>query len=366
MKLKKIIEEINNWAPYQYQDSYDNSRLIVGDLNQEVSKIICALDCTEAVVQDAIKQGANLIIAHHPILFSSLKSITGSTYVERSLLLAIKKDVAILAVHTNLDAILNGVNARIGEKIGMASMEILSPKRDNLIKLSTFVPVEHVHNVRQALFDAGAGNIGGYDQCSFNMQGEGTFRGTEGSNPYIGVVGEQHVEKEFKIQVIVTKPLAQNVLSRLREVHPYEEVAYDLVQLENEHQEVGSGIIGFLKEPIPFENLLKMLSQEFNTSVLRYAGMPDKKVQRIAFCGGSGSHLLNIAAKKGADVFISSDFKYHQFFDYVDTLPIIDIGHFEFEQFTPHLIQDYLAKKFPTFAVLLTGVNTNPVKYFIS
>jgi dinuclear metal center YbgI/SA1388 family protein len=366
MKLRAIIEEINDWAPYQYQESYDNSRLIVGDLNMDVTKIICSLDCTEKVVDDALLQGANLIISHHPILFSGLKSITGATYVERTILLAIKNGIAILALHTNLDAISHGVNKKIGEKLGLKSLEVLSPKNDLLLKLCTYAPVSHAPAIKEALFRAGAGNIGAYDECSFSMNGEGTFRAGKGTNPFLGVVGERHVAQEVKIEVIVAKHLQNNVLKALKDAHPYEEIAYELIALINQNQDVGSGMIGDLLEPLSFDALLRLIAQEFNTPVIKYTGHPKKIIKRIAFCGGSGSELLKAAYQKGADVYISSDFKYHQFFDHVDTVPIIDVGHFEFEQFTPQLIQEHLAKKFPTFAVLLTGVNTNPVEYFIS
>jgi dinuclear metal center YbgI/SA1388 family protein len=340
--------------------------LICGQPGQEVNVAICALDCTEEVVQEAIDRGAQLIIAHHPIVFSGLKSFTGKNYVERTVIKAIKNDIAIYALHTNLDAVHDGVNAEIGSRLGLDDLTILQPKDNALKKLYTFVPREHSTAVRTALFEAGAGHVGAYDHCSFNTEGEGTFRAGEGTDPFVGEQQKDHTEPELKIEVIFPAYLEGKIIQQLKDCHPYEEVAFDLIRLDNVQQQVGSGMIGHLNAPVSFNELLEKVAKAFDAPVLRHTKAIKTEVQRIAYCGGSGSFLLGQAQAAKADVFITGDFKYHQFFDAEDSIAIIDIGHFEFEQFTPHLIQAYLAKKFPTFAVLLSGVKTNPVQYFIS
>ncbi len=366
MKLKDILQSLAEWAPPAYQESYDNSRLICGNPEQEIERALCTLDCTEEVVKEAIEEGANLIIAHHPIVFSGLKSLTGKDYVERTVIAAIKNDIAIYALHTNLDAVDTGVNWEIGKRLGLKNLQILSPKKEGLKKLFTFVPEAACASVREALFRAGAGHVGAYDHCSFNTRGEGTFRAGEGTNPFVGKQNEDHTEQEVKIEVIFPAHLEGRVIQALLNKHPYEEVAYDIVRLENVQPNVGSGMVGELEQPMPFDAFLKHVSHAFGAPVLRHTKAIRTEVKRVAFCGGSGSFLLAQAQRTKADVFITGDFKYHQFFDAEDSIAIIDIGHFEFEQFTPHLIQAYLAKKFHTFAVLLSGVKTNPVHYFIS
>ena len=366
MQVKDIIKAMEEWAPPSYQESYDNSGLICGTQDQEVSKVICSLDCTEAVVEEAIEKGANVIIAHHPIVFKGLTSLTGKNYVERTIIKAIKHDIAIYACHTNLDASSTGVNKMIGERLGLIDLEILSPKKGILNKLVVYVPSESLEKVRIALFDAGAGQIGAYDHCSFSSEGNGTFRGLEDSTPFVGEKGKDHIEPEHRLEVVLEGHMLSKAVAALQKNHPYEEVAYDIIPLQNKHHQVGSGMIGNLKEEISIVELLKALSQAFHCKVLKYTGGNERMVKRIAYCGGSGSFLINDSIKSGADVFITGDIKYHQFFDAEDHLAIIDIGHFEFEQFTPDLIQSFLAKNFPTFAVLLSGEKTNPVHYFIS
>lgn len=363
MHIKEVIDYLESWAPKAYQESYDNSGLIVGDKNAELTNVLVCLDSTEAVIDEAIEKNCNLVVAHHPIVFSGLKSLTGKNYIERTIIKAIKNDIAIYAIHTNLDSVSDGVNWKIGEKLGLKNLEILSPKQNMLKKIVTFVPVSHVEKVRMALFSAGAGSIGGYDQCSFGVEGEGTFRAGGNADPFVGEQGKLHVESETRIEVIVSNDKLSNVLLALQESHPYEEVAYDIFPLSNQHNQVGSGMIGELENvttELEFFNFVKIAMQ---TSSIRYTNLLHKPIKKIAFCGGSGSFLLNQAKAKGADLFITADYKYHQFFDADGEIVIADIGHFESEQFTIELIADYLTKKFTKFAVRLTEVNTNPVNY---
>jgi len=362
-----IIRDIVNWletvAPPGYQESYDNAGLIIGNFESAISSALITLDVTEAVIDEAVEYGCGLIISHHPIIFKGLKRINGNSYVERCVIKAIKNDIAIYAAHTNLDSISNGVNSKICEKIGLTNVRILSPAKEMLLKLVTFIPVNHLDKVREAVFAAGAGHIGNYDKCSYNLEGSGTFRGGEDSTPYVGDKGEFHEEKEVRFETILPKHLKNKVLKALLNAHPYEEVAYDLYPLENEFSNVGSGMIGELAFAETEENFLSELLDVFDCKVIRHTGLLGKPVRRIAVCGGAGSFLLGKAIAEGADLFITGDFKYHDFFDAENKIIIADIGHYESEQFTKEVFHEILIKKFPTFALRLSETKTNPVMY---
>jgi dinuclear metal center YbgI/SA1388 family protein len=361
--VKDVAAFLESFAPLSLQESYDNAGLIVGNPTMEVTGITICLDSTEEVILDAKKNGCNLVIAHHPIVFSGLKKLNGKNYIERTVIRAIKDDVAIYAAHTNVDNIIDGVNRVIAEKLGLTNLRVLSPKRQLLRKLTTFCPVSHLENLRQALFSAGAGQIGNYDQCSFSVDGVGTFRGNELSDPFLGKKGELSKEMESRLEVVFPADNQSSIIKALKNNHPYEEVAYYLHVLENEFQDVGSGIIGELVENQPENDFLGHVKSVMKAGVVRHTSLLGKKVKAVAICGGSGSFLLNDAIRAGADVFITADFKYHQFFDADGKIVIADIGHFESEQYTMDLFKSLILKNFSTFAVRLTEVSTNPVHY---
>lgn len=363
MKLKEITDHLESVAPLSYQESYDNAGLICGEPGMEITAALICLDSTEAVLDEAIAIGCNLIIAHHPIVFSGLKKFNGKTYVERVIMKAIRSNIAIYAAHTNLDNIHTGVNAKIAEKLGLKNCKVLLPTRSKIKRLITFCPEDHAEKVRNAIFAAGAGAIGNYDECSFNSNGVGTFRAGENTNPYVGKPGEQHHEKEVKIETIIPSHLQEKILTAMRKAHPYEEVAYDLIPLDNFNQEVGAGMIGELEIEMEEMNFLSHVKTVMAAKNLRFTALKNKKVKKIALCGGSGSFLLPDAIRAGADVFVSADFKYHQFFDSDNQIVIADIGHYESEQFTSELFYDILRKKFSTFALHLSKINTNPINY---
>ena len=364
MKIKEITNYLESVAPLHYQESYDNAGLLVGDTNREIDAALITLDCTEEVVEEAIENNYNLIIAHHPIIFSGLKKITGHNYVERTIIKAIKNDIAIYAIHTNLDNIKTGVSAKIAEILGVENCKILSPKKDLLRQLSVYCPVSDTEKVKEALFQAGAGDIGNYDECSFSAKGEGTFRANEGCDPHIGNIGERHTEKEEKIEVIFPKYKENTIISALKQAHPYEQVAYQIYILDNIHENVGAGIVGELAQKVDANRFLEMLKTKMQTDCIRHTNLVKNQIKRVAICGGSGSFLLSNAICEKADIFITADFKYHEFFDGENDIIIADIGHFESEQFTKDLIYDLLSKKFSKFAVRLSKVNTNPINYF--
>jgi len=322
------------------------------------------LDCIEAVVDEAIQKNCNLIIAHHPIIFSGLKKLNGTNYIERTIIKAIQNNIAIYACHTNLDNVKLGVNKKIADKLGLINQQILSPKKSLLKKLVTFVPPTHLDIVRESLFNAGAGNIGNYDSCSFILEGTGSFRGNENSNPFIGEKGKLSLEKETRLELIFETVNEATIISALKQNHPYEEVAYDIYQLENTYQNIGSGMVGELEKPISETDFLENLKSIFKVKVIKHTALTNKMIKKVALCGGSGSFLLKNAINSKSDIYISSDFKYHEFFDAENQILVADIGHYESEQFTPEIFYEIISNKFPTFASYLTETNTNPVNYF--
>lgn len=363
MKVKDVTNYLESIAPRAYQESYDNSGLLTGDPSQEITGVLTTLDCTEEVVQEAIDRGANMVVAHHPIIFKGLKKLTGSNYVERTIIKAIRANIAIYAIHTNLDNIHTGVNKKIGDKIGLKSLRVLMPKKDTLMKLVTFIPSEHAASVLTALHEAGAGEIGKYKRCSFNVEGTGKFLPTEGADPHIGKVDQPESVKETRTEVIFAAHLEGRIIGALKKAHPYEEVAYYLTNLENENQEVGSGMIGELEQALEPIEFLRRLKTNMTLNTIRHTRLLDKKVKKVAICGGSGSFLLRQAITEGADFLVTADFKYHEFFDAEGKITVADIGHYESEVYTKELIVGILKEKFPTFAVNFSTTDTNPVRY---
>ena len=363
MKISEVLTFMDSVAPLSYQESYDNAGLIVGNQEEELSGVLLCLDSIEAVLDEAIELNCNLVIAHHPIVFSGLKHLTGKNYIERVIIKAIKNDICIYATHTNLDNVRHGVNQRIAKQLKLKKTSILQPKSQTLCKLFTYVPTEHLDQVLDALFEAGAGQIGNYSECSFLSEGIGSFKGNEQSNPNVGEKGRRHYEKESRIEVIFPQYLQSRVVATLQKNHPYEAVAYEVVLIENQNPDVGSGMLGWLEEPMEEEAFLDQLKETMKSDCIRHSSLRGKKVEKVALCGGSGSFLLGAAIREKADVFITGDFKYHQFFDADNQLVIADIGHYESEQYTINLFYDLLSEKFGKFAVYLTKIDTNPINY---
>jgi len=364
MIIDEIIQHLETFAPVYLQESYDNAGLIVGEGSSECNGVITTLDATEAVVDEAISKNCNLVVAHHPIIFRGLKKLNGKNYVERTILKAIKNDIAIYAIHTNLDNVKKGVNNKIAERIALQNLQMLQPKEQILKKLITFAPLDNAEDLRKALFAAGAGQLGKYSECSFNTEGTGTFKPEEGADPFVGEIGKRHEEKEMKIEVIFPGYLEQKIIRAMKEAHPYEEVAYDIISLGNYLSDVGSGLIGELENAVGENEFLQKIKTAFNLQAIRHTKLLGKQIKKVAVCGGAGSFLIPVALSNRADVYITSDIKYHEFFDAEDML-LIDIGHYESEQFTIDLLYDILREKYPNFAVRKTEVNTNPVNYFL-
>lgn len=363
-QLHHLTAHLEQLAPLAYQESYDNAGLIVGDPNAHITGVLVTLDATEAVIDEAMAKGCNVVVAHHPIVFKGLKKLNGRSYAERAVIKAIKNDVALYAAHTNLDNVVGGVNFKIAEKLGLQNVQVLAPKTGMLTKLVTFVPVADTQRMLDALHAAGAGQIGNYSNCSFRVAGTGAYQAGPDANPVLGELGEYHRESEDRIEVIFPTHQQGQLLTALRQAHPYEEVAYYLTPVTNAHQDVGSGAVGNLPEALDNRAWLPYLKEKMGLTLIRHTRLPDQPISRVAVCGGVGSFLLPDAIRAGADVFVTADYKYHEFFDADDRISICDIGHYESEVFTKELIQQHLAKKFATFALILSETNTNPVRYF--
>jgi dinuclear metal center YbgI/SA1388 family protein len=364
MKIKEVCSFLEEVAPLALQEDYDNAGLQCGEESQEVDGILVCVDVTDEVIEEAIKKSCNLIVSHHPVIFKGLKKITGRSMAERIVFKAIQHSIAIYSAHTNLDAVTWGVNKKIADVMELEGGKILSPVKNHLRKLVTFVPHEHAENVRNALFGGGAGHIGDYDHCSYNLEGKGTFRPLEGTNPFSGVQGETHFEPEARIETVYPVHLEKHIINAMKQAHPYEEVAYDIFPLNNDYKKAGMGMVGNLKSEMSELDFLNFLKEKFSTGLIRHTGLLGKTIRRVALCGGSGSFLLNSAIQANADVFVSGDFKYHQFFEADQKILIADIGHYESEQFTKDIFYEQLTKKFPNFAVHFSEINTNPIKYF--
>ncbi|WP_205500909.1 Nif3-like dinuclear metal center hexameric protein [Rufibacter psychrotolerans] len=362
-KIKEVVQVLEQYAPPAYQESYDNALLQVGDPNAIVTKVLVTLDCTLDVVQEAIDRGCNLIVAHHPVIFKPLKSLTGKTPVERVILKALQHQIAIFACHTNLDHVHNGVNAKLSQKLGLANTRILAPKTQLLTKLETYVPLEDTEKVLTALHQAGAGQIGEYSDCSFRVTGTGRFTPSTQASPHIGEPCQTEETIENKLEVIFPAFKQNQIMRALQQTHPYEEVAHYLVSLQNENQEVGAGMVGELEEPLETEAFVQHVKDSLQISTFRHTAWPQKPIKRVAVCGGAGSFLIRQAKAAGADVFLTADLKYHEFFESTEHMALVDVGHYESEVYTKELFYDILTKSFANFAVDLSSTHTNPVRH---
>jgi len=364
MIVQDVINHLETLAPLSYAEDFDNVGLLVGNKNTELTGVLVTLDTLETVVDEAIAENCNLIVSFHPIIFKGLKKLNGKTYVERVVMKAIQHNIAIYSMHTALDNAFNGVNAMICNQLELQNKQILIPQNDTIKKLTTYVPKNEAEALRVALFNVGAGSIGNYDNCSFNLDGFGTFKGNEASNPSLGKKGTTHTEAETKITITFPKHIESRVLKTLFDSHSYEEVAYEVVTIENKNQHIGMGMIGDLSTPLSETDFLNKLKTTMKTGCIRHSKFLNKTIKKVAVLGGSGSFAITSAKAAGADAFVTADLKYHDFFAAENSILLADIGHYESEQFTKNLLVEYLTKKITNFAIILSKTNTNPVKYF--
>jgi len=364
MQIKELVNFLERYFPTALQEDYDNSGFQLGDGEEELKGVLACVDVTEDVIDEALKKDANFILSHHPVIFSGLKSLTGKNYVERIVIKALQNNIAIYSAHTNLDNSGKGVNIKLAEKLELKDLQILRPMEDQLVKLVFFVPHENANKVRDAVFEAGAGQIGDYDSCSYNLKGQGTFRAGEGTNPYVGEKGKLHFEDETRVETVFPKHKTNQVLKALFNSHPYEEVAYDLYPINNSYTEEGAGVLGSFSKGMNESDFLNFLKNSLETDCIRHTKFLQKNVKKIAIGGGSSGFLLDDAKKAGADAFISADFKYHHFFDADNAILIADIGHYESEKVTKEIFYEVLTENFHNFAVHFSKINTNPINYY--
>lgn len=363
MKLSLITSIIEDFSPLSLQESYDNAGLLTGNHDMEISSALLCLDITEEVIEEAINEGSNLIISHHPLVFKGLKKFNGNNMVERCLIKAIKNDIAIYSAHTNIDSVLKGVSAKMCEKLKLINTEILAPSKGNLKKLICYCPKEQENKVRDAIFSVGAGQIGNYSKCSYNIEGKGSFKANKNANPFVGEIDEIHFEEETRIETILPEHLISKAIKAMKNAHPYEEVAYDIIPTEMTNPTIGFGMIGELEEAINTKDFLLSLKKIFGCSHFKHSKIIKEEIKSVALCGGSGSFLINKALNRKADIYITGDIKYHDYFTTEDKIILADIGHYESEQFTKEIFYELVTKKLPTFAVRFSKVNTNPINY---
>ena len=363
MIIQDVINYLEELSPLAYAEDFDNVGLLVGHKDTQINGVLVALDTLEVVVDEAIENNCNLIVSFHPIIFKGLKKLTGKSYVERVVMKAIKNDIAIFSMHTALDNALQGVNKMICEKIGLLNTQILIPQSGTIKKLTTYAPKEEADKLREALFNAGAGSIGNYNECSFNTEGIGTYNGNINSNPSKGEKGNLHFEPEIQISVTYAKHLEPKIIQTLFNEHSYDEVAYEVTTLENKNQHIGMGMIGEFKEPMDEISFLNYIKSTMNAKCIRHSNLLDKSIKKVAVLGGSGSFAITEAIASKADAFITADLKYHDFFKAENNIVLADIGHYESEQYTKNGLVVFLTKKMPNFAVVLSKINTNPVNY---
>ncbi len=364
MKIKEVINALENLAPKCYAEDFDNVGLQVGDENLEIDNVLVTLDVTDVVMQEAIEENVNLIVTFHPLIFTGLKALTGKNRVEQLVIKAIQNNIAIYAIHTNLDNQYFGVNHAICQQLQLEKVQILLPKKHTLFKLVYYVPMEHDIEVKNALFEAGAGEIGNYSECSFSILGEGTFKPNDRAKPFVGKNNKRHTETENRVELLVDKSQKSKIISVLKENHPYEEVAYEIIPIDNVNQTLGMGQIGNLSYEMSSDDFLAWVKKQLPTRCIRHSNLTHKKIKKVAVLGGSGAFSIGSAKAAGADALVTADLKYHDFFTAENQILLCDVGHYESEQFTKKLLSRYLSENFSNFAVLTSKVNTNPVNYY--
>jgi len=363
MKLEDLCKYLDSEVPLSFQESYDNAGLQLGKPGAEINSALLTIDVTDEIVDEAIEKKCDIIISHHPLIFHGLKKITGRNFTERIIYRALKNDIAIYSSHTNLDAVNKGVSWKMAEKLGLTRISVLSPLQDRILKLVTFVPEAYLDKVRDAVFDAGAGVSGNYDRCSFVSHGTGSFRGNEGSDPFIGEPGKMHFEKEIRFETVMYSHLKDTVISAMLKAHPYEEVAFDVYPLSNRIGYVGTGCTGYLEKEMTETDFLKHVSLVFDARGIRFSKPSGRTVSKIALCGGAGISFLKDALASKSDAFVTGDIKYHNYFDADNRILLVDLGHFESEKYSTEILYHLIIKKFPKFAVRFSETNTNPINY---
>ena len=362
---RDVIEIIEQFAPRDLAADWDNIGLQVGDPTREIKSILVTLDVTEDVLNEAISLGTGMIVSHHPLIFKPLKNIRSDNGIGKLIAKALQADILIYAAHTNADSCTKGVNYCLAKRIGLEDIKVLQQGDTKLYKFVVFVPIGHEAVVRDAMGEAGAGWLGAYSHCSFMTEGTGSFKPLAGANPYIGKQGQLEEVSEYRIESIVPETKLRGLVNKVLEVHPYEEVAYDIYPLENLNSHQGMGRIGKLPKPLTLGDLAKKIKDDLGCPWVLVSGPCEDYVQTVAVCGGSGADLMYLAKARRAEVLVTADVKYHQALAAKELgLSIIDAGHNATERVLIPELADYLRielnKAGKTVAVYESQINTNP------
>jgi dinuclear metal center YbgI/SA1388 family protein len=371
LKLLDIVAKVHDWIPPETAQSYDNVGLQVGDREATITTGLVALDLTPQVLDEAIATGCDLIVTHHPLLFKSLRQVDAGDFIGGMVHRLAANGISLVSAHTNLDSAANGVSARLADLLGLVNIQFLQPLPSDLVKLVTYVPVEHSDAVRTAVTDATDQTIGPYRDVAFQSAGEGFFRPLEDAVPFIGSPGgEVERVEERRLEVTLSSRNLAAAIAALKEVHPYETVAYDVFSIDLKSEDFGLGMIGDIPDPIDLSTFLNRICSKLSLPVARYVGRPQTRIGRVAVCGGSGGDLIETASRSGADAFVTSDLSYHTFFDVLDatgelTMALIDAGHYETEAETEALLTEWLTSNIPDVSWSRTTHRTSPIQYHI-
>lgn len=370
VECQKIFNWIEEWAKPELVADWDRVGLLVGSPSDEVQKVLVTLDVTGDVITEAVKENVQLIVAHHPLYRDPLPYLRSDLYPTSHVYRLIQKGIALYAAHTNLDAAPGGINDILANQLGLVDVELLLPTvEENLYKVVVFVPVGHEDQVRQAMCSQGAGWIGNYSDCTFQLEGTGTFRPLEGTSPFIGETGQLEKVPEFRIETIVPQKKLDKVLAGMMAAHPYEEVAYDIYPLKNKGAKMGLGKVGKLPEPLTLAEFARKVKDCLKLEVVKVSGDPERSISKVALCGGSAMMLLEYAVKSGADVYMTGDVRHHGALDALDQgIAVVDAGHYGTEQVVVPVLADYIREKAKEtgdeLTVVVSQVKTDPFKYY--
>ena len=368
MNVGELIKQIEDWAPPGAAWEKDNVGLQVGSRGDKLKNILLCLELDEEVLKQAIKKKCNLIFTHHPLIFNPIKNLDFEKSKQARLIQhLIKQNISLYSAHTNLDFTRDGVSFELAKSLKLKNVTFLEHEEANQFKVVIFLPAVNVDELSEALFSVGGGVIGNYENCSFRIAGEGTFKGNEDSNPVIGKKGNTEKVEEVRLELIVDSWNLGRIVNAIKKHHPYEEPAYDIYPLKNKNTNFGAGAIGELDKELSEKEFLNFVSKSLKIGKLKYCIGSGKKIKKVAVCGGSGSELLSRAINSGADAFITADIKYHAYHDAEGKILLIDAGHYETEIGSLNIVKKRIEKILSGkdyIKVFKFSGSTNPVKFY--
>ncbi len=363
IKCSELMKFMEEFAPVNLAEDYDNVGLLIGSRNQEIKKVLVCLDVTTKVVEEAVEKKVNLIVSHHPIIFKGLKRIVEEDPKGRLLYKLIRNGIGVYSAHTNMDFTHGGINDTLANLLGLSNIRNLKKhKEDRFFKIVVFVPEQNTDTVREAMCSAGAGWVGDYSDCTFMVKGTGTFKPLEGTNPYIGSKGNLEKVEEYRLETIVPQKKLKKVVNAMIEAHPYEEVAYDVYPMELSLKEYGFGKVGSLVETQKLDKFISTVKEKLNVKSVRVIGSVKKEIRNVAvFCGSFDTDVIN--SMNGVDVLVTGDMKYHDALDAAEMgLCIIDAGHYSTERIMVPRLAWILSQRFASVDIETSILEENPIK----